>query len=56
MKRRSLLNNKPATSIDDLFKEIRNLKRLLNLVKYHILYDKELFSEIKEAIGDEYTR
>ena len=52
MKRRSLLNNKPATSIDDLFKEIRNLKRLLNLVKVHVMYDEKLYNEIKEAIKE----
>jgi hypothetical protein len=52
MKRRSLLNSGTSISIRDLLEEIRNLKRLLNLVKVHVMYDRELYNEIKEAIKE----
>ena len=52
MRRRSLLNNSTTINLHDLLEEIRNLKRLLNLVKVHVMYDKELYNEIKEAIKE----
>ena len=52
MRRRSLLNSDTSINIHDLFEEIRNLKRLLNLVKVHVLYDEKLYNEIKEAIKE----
>ena len=41
---------KRVTNILDLIKEIKNLKRLLKIVKKHVSYDAALYEEINEAI------
>ena len=41
---------KPVTNTLDLIKEIKNLKRLLKIIKKHVSYDAALYEEINEAI------
>ena len=36
--------------VSKLLEENKNLKRLLNMVKNHVIYDEQLYKEIKEAI------
>ena len=42
-----------AINIPELIEENKNLKRLLRLVKKHVIYDRTLYEEIKKAIIDE---
>jgi hypothetical protein len=41
---------KIMNSIPILAKKVENLKRLLRLVKNHVIYDDELYEEIREAL------
>jgi hypothetical protein len=40
---------KSMNYVESLIEENRNLKRLLNIVKRHVIHDEALFKEIKEA-------
>jgi hypothetical protein len=42
-----------AINISELIEENKNLKRLLKLVKKHVLYDRLLYEEIKKATKNE---
>ena len=44
-------NNNLSPSVLDLIKENTNLRRLLNMVKYHVMHDDILYNEIKEALN-----
>ena len=39
-----------TVDVSSLIEENKNLKRLLSLIKNHIIYDRILYKEIKEAI------
>ena len=36
--------------LNDLLERNRNLKRLLRLIKNHVIYDEKLYKEILEAL------
>ena len=39
--------------VSKLLEENKNLKRLLNMVKNHVIYDEQLYKEIREALSNE---
>ena len=44
-------HKRSTISLTDLIKENRNLKRLLRLVKNHVVYDVDLYEEIMEILN-----
>ena len=39
--------------VSKLLEENKNLKRLLKMVKNHVIYDEQLYKEIREALSNE---